>query len=197
MLHTLWATSQTAANPNNSDGGAAGITTGTGTLFGSASGSVTAVTFLATTTTNPAETYTIGLWRCSDPSTGVLLSSRSVSAATITAGVWNTIQLTAPIPVDNTHAYASGVWNSGGRYVSTSSYFASPLGSLASIYAWSSGENINAIVGSGFASSRQGLFLANAAFDLPSTQFNATSYFVSPVWDDGVTGGSSGFFSFL
>ncbi len=195
MIRSLWPDSQAPAVTNQSDGGAAGITTGTLLLFGNAFGKVLGVRFRATTTVVGSETYTVGLWQNSTPDVGVLLASKSVLGSTIVAGAWNSVSFNAPVSVDNTHAYVVGVWNSAGRYVATSAYFVGHSeGSLSAIYAPSNGENINAIVGSGFASSRQALFRPNQAFDVPTTT-NGASYFVDVLWDDGLN--SDDFFSFF
>lgn len=192
-LHTLWPDSQTAVVPNASDGGAAGITTGTVLIFG-AEGTVPSIHFLAPVTVGPGETWTVGLWVMIDNTSGTLLDSRSVLGATLTGGAWNTVDLNAPISVDHQHAYVASAWSSAGRYVATNGYFSTSHGDPGMVYGPADGENIGTIVPWPSPIVSNGRFLDNAPAGFPNFSAGSTSYFVDAVWDDGAP---SGFFDFF
>jgi len=188
-LHTLWDDSQTAAFPNESDGGASGVTYSTGFIVGSDAGTVLGVRFLATSTIGAGETYTAGLWRLTDNTTGnVELATKTVSSAAVSAGSWNSILFDAPVAIDSSHAYKAGIWQSAGRYVFTALYFASVgLGDRATLYAWASlhgaGETVPGVAGTVVNST----WHLNAAFSYPADNLTGAALFVSPVWDDGIS----------
>lgn len=183
--YTLWAGNPAPADINDaSDGGAAGVTVGTGCLFGP-DGSVVAIRFRATTTVGGSETYTIGLF---DYVSQSLLGSKSVTGSSLTAGAWNRVDFDSPIAVDDEHAYVAVVWNSGGRYVASLTYFASTdEGVLGEVYAWQDHQDISALV-TGVTDARNGQSRVNAALSIPNN-FLSHSFLVAPVWDDSISGG--------
>lgn len=183
--YTLWAGNPAPTDITDaSDGGASGVTIGTGCLFG-AGGGVVAVRFRATTTVSGSETYTVGIF---DYVSQALLASKSVSGSTITGGAWNRVDFDSALSVDDEHAYVAVVWNSGGRYVANLTYFASTdEGVLGEVYAWQDHQDISSLV-SGVTDARNGQSRVNAAISIPNN-FNGHSFLVAPVWDD--TAGST------
>lgn len=176
-------TSQTPSSANNSDGGAAGITTGTKMTF-AVNGTVSGVRFYATSTVGG--TYTVGAWSVTDQTNGTLLASKTAGAAP-TAGTWNVVSFDSPVSVTAGTPYLFGVWNSDGRYASTANFFGSALtnGNITGI---ADGSTIPPA-----GTLRNGNFLANAAFAYPSDFFNANCYFVDVVFDasSGVVDGDA------
>lgn len=181
MTDRLWTGGETISSPDQSDGGAAGITTATTVQFQSA-GSVTGVQYRAPNTISG--TWTIGIWEVTsddDPAgtgTGTLLDSKNVS---VVAGVFQDLMFDAPIPITPlTKIYRIGVWSSAGRYVATAGVFnaadvTSPGGF---IIAYRSGHDTV-----GFGSQAQGTFKADAAFGYPSNTSGQASYFPGPVFE--------------
>ena len=184
MAESLF-TSQTPVSGDNTDGGAAGITTATSMLF-AVDGEITHVRFYTTTTVTG--TYTVGVWQVggSDPSgSGTLLASKTTTGP-LTAGTWNTLALDTPVPVTaSTVLYRVGLWNSDGRYVaSTGGSSPWPL-TNGNITAPAHGSDPV-----GFGSMSQGTFKDNAAFGYPTTNFNNGCYFIDVVFEP--SGSSAG-----
>ncbi|MGC5019017.1 DUF4082 domain-containing protein [Micromonospora sp. DT47] len=180
MAESLF-TSQTPTGTNNSDG-APGISTGTSLIF-AVPGSVTGVRFFATTTVSGA--YTAALYEVAigDTTTGTLLASK-VMGGSPTAGAWNVVTFDSPVSVDTSHQYRAVIHSGAGRYVSTSSFFGSPLVS-GNITAPADGTNPL-----GVGTLRNGTFEVNASLAYPADFFSASCYFVDVVFDTG-GGGSS------
>lgn len=168
-------TSQTPVVTDASDG-TPGITTGTTMVFAE-SGNVTGVRFYATATVSG--TYTVGLWSVdsSDPGTGTLLASKTMSSAP-TGGTWNTVTFDSPVAVTaTTVAYRVGVFSGAGRYVATVAFadFAGGSGGLTNGDIFAPPNNDNPV---GAITIKQGVFTIDAAFAYPTGGTGGTCYFV-------------------
>lgn len=193
MTDRLWTGGETIGLPNNSDGGAAGITTAITTQFLSA-GNVTGIQYRAPDTATG--TWMIAMWEVTatdDTPAGTLLASKTV---TVSPGVFQDLLFDTPVAiVPTTKVYRFGVWNSQGRYVATLGVFSgfditSPGGFIK---AWHNGDDTV-----GLGSIRNGSFKDNAALTYPALGGGAW-YGMGPVFEPAgadlniadVTGGMS------
>lgn len=177
MTESLF-TSQTPSSVNNSDGGAAGISTATGIRFAVA-GTVSAIRFYATTTVSG--NYVAELWEVtaddSAPAGTRVGVSSTVASGSITAAAWNTITLAAPVSVVTGKVYRATVNSSAGRYVATLTFFTVDLVN-GNLTADANGDD-PVLLGA----LRQGAFSANSApNNYPSASGNGTCYFVDVVY---------------
>jgi hypothetical protein len=158
---------QTPAVVNASDG-APGITTAT-TLRFAADGQVTAIRWFATTTVSGA--YTVALWSVdsSDPGTGTLLASTTMSAAP-TPGTWNTVPI-SPVTVTAGALYRASLFSGDGRYVATTGFFGTDVVN-GNLTADAHGDTVAGKTIS------QGTFRINAGGGYPNSPGGGTSYFV-------------------
>lgn len=163
-------TTQTPTVTDASDG-TPGITTATTIRFTSA-GTVTGIRFYATATVGG--TYTVLLYRVDAADTpspsGTLLASKT-AGTTPTGGTWNTVAFDTPVSVTTNTLYRACLFSGAGRYVATTSFFASDLVN-GEITADANGDDPV-----GLGTLRNGTFLINAAAGYPSGG-GGTCYFV-------------------
>jgi hypothetical protein len=167
-------TTQTPSTTNASDG-TPGITTATSVRFAQA-GTISGVRFFSTTTVSGV--YTAALWSVdtSDPGTGTLLASKTMTSAPA-AGTWNSVNFDSAVSVNTTTLYRAGVFSGDGRYVATVNFpaFVGGSGGLTNgdIFGPPNGDNpVGALV------INQGTFEINASLTYPNDSGNATSYLV-------------------
>ncbi len=174
-------TSQTPTVTDASDG-TPGITTATTVRFTSA-GTVSGIRFYATATVGG--TYTALLYRVDAADTpspaGTLLASKNAST-TPTGGTWNTISFDTPASVVTNTLYRACLFSGAGRYVATTSFFASDLVN-GDIIADANGDDPV-----GLGTLRNGTFLINAAAGYPSGG-GGTCYFVDVEYSVDAGGG--------
>lgn len=177
MTDRLWTGGETIGLPDNSDGGAAGITTAVTVQLQSA-GSITGVQYRAPNTATG--TWMIALWEVTatdDTPAGTLLTSKTVA---VTPGVFQDLLFDAPVAITPlTKLYRVGVWNSQGRYVATLGVFSgfditSPGGFIK---AWHNGDDTV-----GLGSIRNGSFKDNAALSYPALGGGAW-YGMGPIFE--------------
>jgi hypothetical protein len=107
---------------------------------------------------------------------GTLLGSAVLGVAP-TAGAWNVIPLSPPVPVTAGVPYRAAVHSSSGRYVASGNFFNGVSVVNGNLTAPATGTNSG-----GFGSLLQGVF-RTGALGYPSNTFNGGNYFVDVVFE--------------
>jgi uncharacterized protein DUF4082 len=187
MTDRLWTVVDVPAAPDGNDGGAAGITTATTVQLLDA-GTITGIQFRATTTVVGTDLYTVSVWRVDtndapiDSGTGTMLASATVLGSALTPGAYNDVPFATPVTITPlTTGYRCEVWSPNpGRYVASGGFFA-PADVLSAggyVKAWHGGDDTFLL-----GSIAQGTFLINAPHGYANGSFNASSYFVGPIFE--------------
>lgn len=116
--------------------------------------------------TLPVGTVQWLLYRWTSETTGVLLAQENFVAPV--AGVYNTVNATAPVPVVPGQRYVTAVFTPNGRYVLTGGFF-----SASGVV----NGNLTAPQTDNITPARNGKFNQNAFPLYPNNSFNATCYF--------------------
>ena len=168
---------ETPANVNSDEGTSVILATG---FLVSVPGNVIGIEFYTPTTL--AASYTVALFETTDhdsaPGTGTLLG-QAVKSSGLAGATWTDVMFDDPIPVVPDVAYRCCYVASNGRHNGTPSFFSGGPLIVGNLHAYTNGADPV-----GLGTLRNGTYKDSGSLIYPNDFFNATCYFVGPIFDN-------------